>query len=138
VEALNPDPTLPLSFESVLRDQYRGRNAEGRFAAKRVVAVISNAGRVEEPLTDARLELDHPRIVGDLRVGGADLVALMLASQGQNLPRHQLDVALPIDFDAITVEETRFGTRRVRIEITLIEFRVGEPQGLIEDAVERH
>jgi hypothetical protein len=62
----------------------------------------------------------------------------MFGPQGQNLAGHQIEVPLPICFEAVAVEEARQGIRSVRIEIPLIEFRIRDPSGLIEDAIERH
>ena len=45
---------------------------------------------------------------------------------------------MPIGLKSVAIKKTRQGTRSVRIEIALIEFRVRNSDGLIEDAVERH
>src|SRR4029077_12700843 len=69
-----------LESRSGLGDQQRRGNAERGLAAERVIAVIANAGRIEESLAKARLQLDHARVVGDRRGGSGDLVALVLAA----------------------------------------------------------
>ena len=100
--------------------------------------VVAHADCVEEPLAKAGLQLTHHGVVGDFRNRAGDFVPLMLGTQSQHLARHQIEIALPISFEAVAVEKGRQAIRRIRIEIALIEFRVRDSDSLIEDAVERY
>jgi hypothetical protein len=85
---LEPGAEAGFEFGAGFGNEKGRSNPIGGLAAELAIGVVTNADRVEEPLSEARLELDKAGVVGDVRLNrGAvvDLIELMFRAERQDL-----------------------------------------------------